>query len=288
MPLVTISGLPLSGKTKRAKELKSFLLENLKRDSKSGSIIRNVILVNEEELEIDKKTAYIDADSEKKVRGRVLSAIERHLCREDIVICDYLNYIKGFRYQLYVIARNIGTPTCTIHCGDSLENALEINENIDRYDRAMLGNLCSRFEEPDGRNRWDAPLYTLIKTDESLETSQTAQDILLSLTKKAPNPNLSTVVKPIFDTNYLAKTDKCLGDIIDCLIDAQKNQRSGDILVPNATNIVCIPSRFISLSEFRRLKRQYLHLNKSHTIFEVGAIANAFVDYINSNFSDSE
>jgi protein KTI12 len=169
-----------------------------------------------------------------------------------------------------------------------MESALEVNKRLGRYDESMLENLCSRFEEPDGRNRWDAPLYTLIKSDESLESSQTARDILLSLTKKAPNPNLSTVVKPIFDTDYLAKTDKCLGDIIDCLIDAQKNQRSGDIIVPNASKCVCLPSRFISLSEFRRLKRQYLHLNKSHTIFDIGAIGNAFTDYINNNFADSD
>ena len=110
-----------------------------------------------------------------------------------------------------------------------------------------------------------------------------AHDIFLSLTKKAPNPNLSTVTKPIFDTDYLAKTDKCLGDIINCLIDAQKNQRSGDIIVPLSSIPVELSSRFISLAEFRRLKRQYLHLNKSHTIFDLGAIANAFVDYLNTN-----
>ena len=152
----------------------------------------------------------------------------------------------------------------------------------------MLENLCSRFEEPDGRNRWDAPLYTIIKSDESLESSQIARDILNSLTKKAPNPNLSTVVKPIFDTDYLAKTDKALGDIIDHLIDAQKNQRTGDIRVPLATDSVSMPSRFISLSEFRRLKRQYMHLNKSHTIFDLHAISNAFVNYLNTNLTDAD
>ena len=138
--------------------------------------------------------------------------------------------------------------------------------------------------QPDGQNRWDAPLYTIIQSDESLKSNTMSNNIYLSLTKKAPNPNLSTVVKPIFDTDYLAKTDKCLGDIIDCLIEAQKDQRSGDIVVPLATTPVELPSRFISLSEFRRLKRQYLHLNKSHTIFDLGAIANAFAEYLNTNF----
>ena len=61
MPLVTLSGLPLSGKTNRANELKAFLLESMKNDSNAAQI-RNVILVNEEELGIDKKTAYIGID----------------------------------------------------------------------------------------------------------------------------------------------------------------------------------------------------------------------------------
>lgn len=122
MPLVTIAGLPLSGKTTRANELKAFLLENAIRKEGSalngGSVgLNSVVIVNEEELGIDKKTAYtgiyddgrdwdilfaanysiccfLDADSEKKVRGRIMSAIERHLSRDDVVICDYLNYSK--------------------------------------------------------------------------------------------------------------------------------------------------------------------------------------------------
>ena len=64
MPLVTISGLPLSGKTTRAKELKAFLLENAIINGGSTSTtadnanLKNVVIVNEELLGIDKKTAY--------------------------------------------------------------------------------------------------------------------------------------------------------------------------------------------------------------------------------------
>ena len=58
MPLVTFSGLPLSGKTRRSIELKEYLL-TLIQQSGNTSGIRNVILVNEEELGIDKKTAYL-------------------------------------------------------------------------------------------------------------------------------------------------------------------------------------------------------------------------------------
>ncbi|KAJ3305961.1 kti12, chromatin associated [Kappamyces sp. JEL0829] len=280
MPLVTIVGIPLSGKTTRANELAAYVRSRLDGESLP---IRKIIVVNEENLELDKLAAYRDAESEKKARGRILSAVERHLCREDLVICDSLNYIKGFRYQLYCIARAMGTPACTLYCGASTETSVAMNRAVQHYDQSIVENLCSRFEEPDGRNRWDAPLFTLIKEDETLESSPTSEGILSALTKKPPAPNLSTVVKPIFDTNYLAQVDKVLGDIIDTAIEAQKNGRSGDIVVPVATAQVSLPSRFISLSEFRRIKRQYLHLNKSHTILDVVAIGNAFVDYLNTN-----
>lgn len=102
-----------------------------------------------------------DAESEKKMRGRVLSAVERHLSKNDLVICDHLNYIKGFRYQLYCVARALGTPSCTvlesfnrikIHCGVRTSDSLDNNETNIVYDPGMIENLCSRYEEPDGRH----------------------------------------------------------------------------------------------------------------------------------------
>ena len=111
MPLITFSGLPLSGKTTRALELKKYLENYIETNSTS---IKRIILLNEESLLIDKKIAYRDPANEKKSRSTILSAVERHLSRDDIVICDGLNYIKGFRYQLYCVARALGTPTCTV------------------------------------------------------------------------------------------------------------------------------------------------------------------------------
>jgi tRNA uridine 5-carbamoylmethylation protein Kti12 len=51
MPLLTIAGIPLSGKTSRANEIKKYL-------ESQNTPFRNIILVNEEFLELDKKTAY--------------------------------------------------------------------------------------------------------------------------------------------------------------------------------------------------------------------------------------
>jgi protein KTI12 len=55
---------------------------------------------------------------EKKARGALLSAVERLLNRDTIVIADALNYVKGFRYQLYCVARAVSTPHCTVSYSD--------------------------------------------------------------------------------------------------------------------------------------------------------------------------
>lgn len=70
----------------------------------------------------------LDAREEKKARGALLSAVERTLSKDDIVIADALNYIKGFRYQLYCIARAIGTPHCVVQTGVPIDIAKEWNK----------------------------------------------------------------------------------------------------------------------------------------------------------------
>eukprot|EP00842_Homolaphlyctis_polyrhiza_P006007 jgi/Hompol1/6407/HPOL_000950-RA len=154
MPLVVVCGVPLSGKTQRATQLAQFL-ESYIAAEQQALLQRNlvlkqsVVLLNDESLLIDKATGYADANEEKKSRGTLLSAVERHLSKETVVICDGLNYIKGFRYQLYCVARALGTPTCTIHCGISQETVIQRNASTGIYDPALFENLCSRFEEPD-------------------------------------------------------------------------------------------------------------------------------------------
>ena len=46
--------------------------------------------------------------SEKNARASLKAAIERGIDNETILIADDLNYIKGFRYELFCIARAQG------------------------------------------------------------------------------------------------------------------------------------------------------------------------------------
>lgn len=284
MPLITIAGIPLSGKTQRANEVKAFLEKYMSLNSTN---IKSVIIVNDESLSIDKKEAYRDANTEKNARGTLLSAVERHLTRDDIVICDSLNYIKGFRYQLYCVARGIGTPCCTLFCGLDLDSALQRNNTLKKYDENMFENICSRFEEPDGRNRWDAPLLIVIPQDPQLtyESDICKKMVDAVILKKAPPPNLSTVTTPLLETNYLHEFDKTTTAVVDTLVEAQKEGRRGYIKVPNSKVGVCLPGRNVTLAEFRRIKRQFMNINKTHTMLDMETVTTTFAEYLNTTLS---
>lgn len=57
---------------------------------------------------------YREARTEKDARAEEYSAVKRALGRDTIVIADGLNYIKGFRYQLYCEAKAMQTPSCVV------------------------------------------------------------------------------------------------------------------------------------------------------------------------------
>ena len=42
--------------------------------------------------------------------------MKRALGRDTIVVADGLNYIKGYRYQLYCEAKGLSTTNCVVGC----------------------------------------------------------------------------------------------------------------------------------------------------------------------------
>lgn len=56
----------------------------------------------------------LDSRSEKPARAALFAAMQRQMGRDTILIVDALNYIKGFRYQLYCAAREFKLRVCTV------------------------------------------------------------------------------------------------------------------------------------------------------------------------------
>ena len=56
----------------------------------------------------------VDSTAEKAGRASLFGAVMRSLGPDTITICDNLNYIKGFRYQMYCAARESHARVCTV------------------------------------------------------------------------------------------------------------------------------------------------------------------------------
>jgi protein KTI12 len=109
-----VSGYPSAGKTTRARELQDALEARIASESTDRRVSKlKVHLINDQTLGVS-RSVYHTAKAEKDARAEEYSAVKRLLSRDDIVIADGLNYIKGFRYQLYCEAKAVQTPSCVV------------------------------------------------------------------------------------------------------------------------------------------------------------------------------
>lgn len=111
--LILISGYPSSGKTYRSNQLVDFFDSKIKAATEPHIRRLSVTHINDQTLGLQ-RDVYREARSEKDARAAEYSAVKRDLGRDTIVIADGLNYIKGFRYQLYCEAKAVQTPSCVV------------------------------------------------------------------------------------------------------------------------------------------------------------------------------
>ncbi|KAI8138126.1 chromatin associated protein KTI12-domain-containing protein [Fennellomyces sp. T-0311] len=247
MPLIVLTGFPTSGKTHRAKQIEQYMLERLQAEGRS----MRIHIINDDSLNVS-KDAY-----------------------------------QGFRYQLYCVARGISTPHCVVHAGTPVAMAKEWNEKREpaaAYDSTVFDELVTRYEEPDAKNRWDSPLFTVIYDDETVPGDKIWDAVIL---RKPPPPNMSTISKPVSDTSYVYKLDKVTLEIINAFTGGQKEFGPGGLpmVVPHASSKVINPSRSVTLSELRRLRKQFVSINKMRTTLDTDRLGDLFVDYLNTNLA---
>lgn len=279
MPLVVVCGPPLSGKTTRSIQL----VEHIK--STTPNITCH--LINEESLALDKRLIYSNSNEEKKARSKLISSLERLLDRNSLVILDSLNYIKGFRYQLYCVARAIGTLHCLMYCSGNLAAAQESNIFLDRYIPIQLTELYDRFEEPDSFARWDKPLFRVNPIDSNPPSEQILSSLLDGT---APPPNLSTQIKPTTNLTYLQQLDEKTKFIIEQI---SKWLQDGNVIgtlkihptpTNNKTSFNVEIKKRISQNELLRLQRHFIQINKVHNL-DIESIGQLFIEYLNKSFS---
>ena len=275
MPLVLMCGFPSSGKSHKAQALGDYL-------SQDCNIRVNVIGDNIQG--IDKNCIYADSKKEKELRANLKSAVQRALNKEDVVILDSLNYIKGFRYELFCVCKSARTTLCVIHCDVAEDVCRDMNvkrSDDDKYTNDVLDGLFMRFEPPNSQNRWDSPLF-VTRPDESLNCKEVYDALFL---QRAPPPNQSTQSQPLAATNYLQELDRITQNVVAHIISTQKTSVIGDLIVVPGAEEKLMLSKTLSLGELQRCKRQFITFTKSQVISDVSKIGNMFVVFLNKSLS---
>lgn len=272
MPLLILCGLPCSGKTTIANKIATFFRE---QNSKKVDIIKDHATGE------DKNTVFADSKKERETRGLLKSAVQRSLSKDAVIIVDSMNYIKGFRYELYCVSKSTSTPHCVVHCASNIQQCLEWNESrnlADQYSTEILHELAQRFESPNSQNRWDSPLF-VIQVGDEVPYKQISDALFL---RKPPPPNMSTQSQPLSSTNFLYELDRVTLSTIKAIMQAQTTSVEGDLLtIPDVNEKICL-NRHLTASELHRHRRQFITYTKMHPVENTQRLATMFVSYLNT------
>ncbi|XP_022223792.1 protein KTI12 homolog [Drosophila obscura] len=295
MPIVVITGLPASGKSTRARQLQEHL----------AGLGKKVHLISENEAVpkalFEKNSFFGDSQKEKVVRSDLKSEALRHLNKEDVVILDAGNYIKGYRYELYCITKSARTTQCTLFCcipqeqawsfngqrlepdelpGDGQTTQLLNNSNVP-YTREIFDALCMRYEEPNSNSRWDSPL-TVALPEDKLDV----EGIYKALYETAPlPPNQSTQNPPLCATNYLFELDTIMQAIIKEILGAIKIKAFGQLRIQGSTSPVKVTTTMNAI-QLNRLRQKFItsRCRASQTAATpLAQVPQMFVQFINAN-----
>jgi len=279
MPLVVVTGLPSSGKSTAAAKLAKWLEEE-------GG--KKVEVVSEEQMlgDLTKNQVFSDSKHEKAVRGRLKSEVIKLLSREGVVICDGLNYIKGFRYELYCASKAGKTTQCTLHCDLSVQDCemwnKERENEVEKWDEEVLAALAMRYEAPVCGNRWDAPLHLVLRDGQV--DCQAISDSLFH--GKPVQPNMSTQNAPLAGSDFVHQLDSQCQAVIQGILESQAaGSGPGTALPVPGTKEKVLLARTYTLAELARTKRQFLVYCKQTPCQDLPKLNTMFVQYINANLT---
>ena len=247
--------------------------------------------IDDQSLSIS-RDVYATARAEKDARAAFSSAVTRVLSRDTVVLADGMNYIKGFRYQLYCVAKAARTTNCVVHIATPSEKCRGFNDEAlsssqGGYNLEVFENLVFRYEEPNGMSRWDAPLFTVPFEDETPPFEAIWEALIGSDGKtKLVRPNAATVLKPAAEQNHLFELDQTTSDVVAAITTWQQDHQGesgGEVPVVHAEHPVILPINSPSLPQLQRLRRQFIALNRQHALNKV-RVRESFIDYLNDTF----
>ncbi|KAK9277174.1 hypothetical protein L1049_006713 [Liquidambar formosana] len=296
MALVVICGQPCSGKSTAA-----LCLTRALKDLESKPSVR---IIDETSFHLDRNQSYADMTAEKNLRGVLRSEVDRSLSKDNIIIVDSLNSIKGYRYELWCLARAAGIRYCVLYCDAEENHCRKWNDERREkgeasYNDKIFEDLVRRFEKPDRRNRWDSPLFELWPFKDIIEKSSSAiLDAVSYLTKKVDSksqdvkilqPTIATQSARFTEANSLYEMDRATQEVITAIVEAQSQAIGGPINgISLGQGLPTINiSRSVGLPELRRLRRTFIKLTGQSSLSgppppsDADSAKRMFVDYLN-------
>jgi len=157
--LIILTGIPASGKSSLAKELKRLLeLEN-----------ESIEIVDSDEIRRKTYITNFDPSLESFIREESLVNINNHLKAGKHVISDDINYYQSMRHELKEIARKNKDIFEIIHFDIPLEIALERNtERGEPIPHEVIEKINEKFDAPGKKYKWDKSFH-VITGDNSVE-----------------------------------------------------------------------------------------------------------------------
>ncbi|KAL4762447.1 putative RNA polymerase II Elongator complex associated protein Kti12 [Aspergillus foveolatus] len=211
MPLIILTGYPCSGLTYRAQQLATRLEETQSQLVANGIIPPSkskykIHIVSTHDNVNYPRTVYDTARPEKEARGVAYTKAKRMLGRDSFVILDGMNYIKGYRYQLWCEAKALGTTCCVVHVGTPIDQCIAINEARLRKKNASQPDSAkeNKDENPTpATNPSSSPDSTSSSTESKDESDPYPPDLLNNLIYRYEEPSMnSRWDKPLFTVPY--------------------------------------------------------------------------------------
>ncbi len=273
MALVVLCGYPACGKSTFARALAATLTSRSK----------NVTIVNDDGTVLTttngnpsaptRDTIYGSTKSEKRYRSSARATAERALDGQTVVILDAPNYVKGYRYELWCMARSHNARYCVVHVTTTASDT--------GYGAELLQALRARFEAPDAQNRWDCPLHVV---DDVSRAATIADAILASQPLNAIGATAKPAVRP--DADVMGTLDRYTRAAESGLLAQLRSgllESGSQLQVEGASRpVVCV--RVPRVAELRSMRRALLTLARAHPPSDVSqhAVLDSYVDYVNT------
>ncbi|KAJ1369894.1 hypothetical protein KIN20_031482 [Parelaphostrongylus tenuis] len=299
MPLLLVTGHPSSGKSTIVERISEYF----------GSKGRETFIVRDDDYTLFSRDNYNDLAKEKEHRSFLRSSVEKNLNQKVIVICDALNYIKGYRYELFLLGKLCKTTFAVLYCNADEGTCKWLNKQKEehlRYKETTINDLIARYEKPDTRNRWDSPLFEVKIGKSERCLAEIPDDMNIDLEYPSPRfanipmddifkwicegtaltPNQSTQTAPLAPVNFLHELDCVTQEVVSAVIEGQRNAVVGHhivILASQPENNKVFVKKIRTLGELTRLRRQFINMSKTNPVDSKSKIASLFIHFLNNN-----